>query len=127
MRRGKDGVTYYRLRGSPGEAGARRRCENFDEKRRFQRWLDIEVALAKSQAQLGVIPQEAAIEIARHADIEKIDIQQIKADYQKMQHSLMPLLKGLQRLCKGNLGEHIRSLSHNTQDIEDTGTILELK
>ena len=98
----------------------------FDEKRRFQRWLDIEVALAKAQAKLGVIPEEAASEIARHADIEKIDIQQIKADYQKMQHSLMPLLKGLQRLCKGNLGEYIH-YGPTTQDIEDTGTILELK
>jgi adenylosuccinate lyase len=98
----------------------------FDEKRRFQRWLDIEVALAKAQAQLGVIPREAADEIARHADIEKIDIRQIKADYQKTQHSLMPLLKGVQHLCRGNLGEYIH-YGPTTQDIEDTGTILELK
>ena len=79
----------------------------FDEKRRFQRWLDIEVALARAQARLGVIPLEAADEIARNADMEKLDIQQIKADYQRTQHSLMPLLKAVQRLCRGDLGEYI--------------------
>ncbi len=100
--------------------------EIFHDRRRLQRWLDIEVALAKAQAKHGIIPQEAADEIARNARIEKIDIDQMKADLRETHHSLMPLLKGLQRLCEGGYGEFIH-YGPTTQDIEDTGTILELK
>ena len=35
-------------------------AEIFDEKARYQRWLDFEAALARVQGELGVIPQEAA-------------------------------------------------------------------
>jgi adenylosuccinate lyase len=98
----------------------------FDSTIRFQRWLDIEVALAQAQAQLGIIPRAAADEIARQARIEFIDMEQMKADYQKTQHSLMPLLWGLQRLCAEDYGEYIH-YGATTQDIEDTASILELK
>ena len=36
----------------------------FDERSAFQRWLEVEVALAKAQASLGMIPGEAAETIA---------------------------------------------------------------
>ena len=37
----------------------------FTEEARFQSWLDVEAALAQSQADLGVIPRPAADEITR--------------------------------------------------------------
>ncbi len=98
----------------------------FDEKRRLQRWLDIEAALARAQAEHGVILREAADEISRKARLDLIDLDQVKTDYQKTQHSLMPLLKALGRLCEGGYGEFIH-YGPTTQDIEDTGLILELK
>jgi adenylosuccinate lyase len=50
----------------------------------------------------------------------------VKADYRRTQHSLMPLLKELERLCEGGNGQYVH-FGPTTQDIEDTGTILELK
>ena len=41
----------------------------FDEKAKYQRWLDFEAALAKVQGEMGVIPQEAAEEIGRKAKL----------------------------------------------------------
>jgi len=41
----------------------------FDDRTRLQRWLDIEAALALAEAELGLIPQEAAQEIARQAQV----------------------------------------------------------
>ncbi len=35
----------------------------FCDRRRLQRWLDVEVALASSQANLGLIPLSAAAEL----------------------------------------------------------------
>jgi EAL domain-containing protein (putative c-di-GMP-specific phosphodiesterase class I) len=46
---------------------------------RLQRWLDVEVALAMSQAELDMIPDEAATIIARAARIEHLDLAAISA------------------------------------------------
>ena len=98
----------------------------FDDKRRYQRWLDIEAALARVQAELGVIPAEAAREITAKADLERIDLDYVKAELSRTQHSLVPLLRGLQKVCEGGWGEYIH-FGPTTQDIEDTGGVLELK
>ena len=37
----------------------------FTEPARFQSWLDVEAALARAQAELGIIPQAARDEIVR--------------------------------------------------------------
>ncbi|MBN1828072.1 MAG: adenylosuccinate lyase family protein [Deltaproteobacteria bacterium] len=98
----------------------------FDSRRRYQRWLDVEAALARVQGRLGVIPEKAAQEISAQAKIERIDMDKLKEELKQTQHSLMPLLRGLQRVCENNYGEFIH-YGATTQDIEDTGMILELK
>ena len=40
---------------------------DFSDDRRFQCWLDVEAALARTQARLGLIPVRAAEEIRRKA------------------------------------------------------------
>src|SRR6056297_194958 len=98
----------------------------FSDRKRFQRWLDIEVVLAEVQAELGIIPGEAAEEIAKKADIELIDIDYVKEGLVQTGHSLVPLLRAVQRVCEGSLGEYIH-YGPTTQDIEDTGMALEIK
>ena len=98
----------------------------FDDRRRYQRWLDIEAALARVQGDLGVIPREAAQEISRKARLENIDLDRLKTELRQTQHSLVPLLRGLQRACAGSLGEYVH-YGPTTQDIEDTGAVLELR
>ena len=53
-----------------GDPGIR---EIFGEASRIQAWLDVEVALAQAQAELGVIPEHAAKEIERKARYENLD------------------------------------------------------
>lgn len=98
----------------------------FEDNTRYQRWLDIEAALARVQARLGIIPKEASIEITKKANYEIMSPERIKEDLKKSSHSLVPLLKELQRHCKGDTGEYIH-YGPTTQDIEDTGAILEIK
>ena len=43
-------------------------CEIFDDTSIVQAWMDIWKALAQTQAEHGIIPQEAADEIARKCD-----------------------------------------------------------
>lgn len=98
----------------------------FSERNRVQKWYDFEAALALEQAELGIIPKDAAQEIARNAKIEKVDIEAIAAEIRRIKHPLIPALKAVEELCKDSLGEYIH-FGPTTQDILDTGTVLQLK
>lgn len=50
----------------------------FSDEGLLQRYLDIEVALARVQARLGMIPREAVDEIARKATIDNLDMTELK-------------------------------------------------
>ena len=45
----------------------------FAETTRWQSWLDVEAALAKAQAELGIVPDDAATRIAACARLELLD------------------------------------------------------
>ena len=60
--------------------------------RRWQAWLDVEVALAKGQAELGIIPAEAADVIARAARLELLDHARIDEGLARTGHTLVPLV-----------------------------------
>ena len=98
----------------------------FDDSRIIQNWLDIEVALAQTQAELGIIPKEAAEEIEKKAKVENMDIEEIQKGIVKTGHSLVPTLRNLEKVCDNGYGEYIH-LGPTTQDIIDTGFMLSIK
>ncbi len=98
----------------------------WSERAMLQRWLDIEIALAEVQAELKVIPAEAAREIKAKAKVELVDMAEIKKEYARTGHSIVPLLRAVQTICRDKLGESIH-LGATTQDITDTGMMLGLK
>ena len=93
---------------------------------RLQRWLDIEVALAMSQAELEMIPYEAAHILAKHARIELLDQPSIVTGIQTTSHSLVPLLRALQKVA-GSYASQFLHHGATTQDIQDTGQSLEMR
>ncbi len=97
----------------------------FDEKNRYQRWLDFEAALAQTQAEMGIIPQEAAMEICTKAKIDYLDLDEVKSSYQKSRNSIVPLLNGLRNACDNDHGEFVH-YGATTQDVIDTSEILEI-
>ncbi|MDF2876583.1 MAG: adenylosuccinate lyase [Sporomusa sp.] len=100
--------------------------EIWDDRSIIQHWLDIEAALAESQAELGIIPSEIAREITEKAKVENLDFTIIRQEVNKIGHSLVPTLREFQRQCKGKAGEYIH-LGATTQDIIDTGFVLAAK
>jgi adenylosuccinate lyase len=93
---------------------------------RLQRWLDIEVALAQSQAELEMIPHEASHRIALAARIDRLDQAAISQGIATTGHSLVPLLRELQRVA-GSYSAQFVHHGATTQDIQDTGQALEMK
>ena len=45
----------------------------FEQDARWQAWLDVEAALAKAEAELGIIPEAAAQEIVAKCDLSLFD------------------------------------------------------
>ncbi len=97
----------------------------FDELAMLQRWLDVEVALAAAQAELGVIPASAAAAIARNARVELLDLDRVRQDLSTTAHPIVPIIRELERVC-GPGGRWVH-WGATTQDIIDTGTVLQLK
>lgn len=98
----------------------------FDDRTIIQNFLDVEKALATVQADLGVIPREAAEEICKKGFVENLDIDEIEAGIVKIGHSLVPILRNFQKKCDNGYGEYIH-LGATTQDILDTGFMLSVK
>lgn len=98
----------------------------FSDHNRVQKYLDIEVALAKVQARLGIIPARAAEEIARQGRAELYDFAALKRDTERIGYPVLPVVKQLVARCAEGLGEY----SHwgaTTQDITDTATVLQVR
>ncbi len=92
---------------------------------RMQRWLDVEAALALSQAELGLIPHQAATDIAAAARIDQIDLDGVREGIRRTAHSLVSLLAGLEKACPGTSGQFVHH-GATTQDIQDTAQALEM-
>jgi adenylosuccinate lyase len=93
---------------------------------RYQRWLDVEAALAMAQGELGLIPVKAAENIRDNARIQTLDLDAIRAGLKVTSHSLMPLLDALGQVCDKDARQFIH-FGATTQDIQDTAQILEIR
>jgi adenylosuccinate lyase len=98
----------------------------FSDRNRVQKWYDFEAALALEQAALGIIPREAAQDIAAQAKVEKVDIESIATEIRRIKHPLVPALKAVEKLCKEGHGEYIH-FGPTTQDVLDTAVVLQMK
>src|SRR5436309_3385821 len=98
----------------------------FSDENRLAHYLAIETALARVQARLGVIPQEAADEIAQHCRLEEIDLARLKAQTERIGYPVLPVVQQLVELCADGLGEYCH-WGATTQDITDTATVLQIR
>ena len=98
----------------------------FNDHARVQAWFDVEVALAKAQGQLGVIPEEAAQEISQKAVVENVDVSEIGQGISATAHPIVPAIRALEDICDNGAGEYIH-YGATTQDIMDTGLVLQIK
>src|ERR671933_284868 len=93
---------------------------------RWQAWLDVETALARAQAELGIIPNEAAEAIAAAARLDLLDRKRIDEGFARTGHTIVPLVWELSRI----VGEPHGGWVHwgaTTQNITQTGDLLVLR
>jgi 3-carboxy-cis,cis-muconate cycloisomerase len=97
----------------------------FDDRAWLQRMLDVEAALARVQARLGIIPADAAAAITAAARAENLDDAELAASVRNVGYPVVGVVKGLSRAA----GAH-GAWTHwgaTTQDIMDTATALQVR
>jgi 3-carboxy-cis,cis-muconate cycloisomerase len=97
----------------------------FDERAYFQRMLDVEAALARVQARLGIIPPDAATAITAAAHYENLDPAELAASARNVGYPVVGLVAGLSRAA-GSAGAWTH-WGATTQDIMDTATVLQAR
>jgi 3-carboxy-cis,cis-muconate cycloisomerase len=98
----------------------------YRQENRWQAWLDVEAALAEAEAELGIIPQEAAAAIKSAARLELLDRGRIMEGFARTGHTIVPLVWELSRI----VGEPHGGWVHwgaTTQNITQTGDLLVLR
>jgi 3-carboxy-cis,cis-muconate cycloisomerase len=97
----------------------------FGEHAYFQCMLDVEAALARVQARLGIIPADAADAITRAARVENLVTEELAASARNVGYPVVGLVAGLSRAA-GEAGGWTH-WGATTQDIMDTATVLQVR
>lgn len=96
------------------------------ETTKVETWLKVEAALAKAQAEVGFIPQEAAEDIVENAKIENIDFDEIQRIKDEIGHGFVPFLKVFTKACSELGGKYVH-YGVTTQNIQQTSHLYILK
>ena len=92
----------------------------FARKSILQSWLDVEAALAQSQAELGMIPAAAAAEICAKANFACLSEAEMAADITKTRAPVVSLVRILAAACQGDAGGFVH-WGATTQNVVQTG------
>jgi 3-carboxy-cis,cis-muconate cycloisomerase len=97
----------------------------FDDVAAIGRYVQVEIALAKVEAALGLIPAEAAATIAAKSDAATMDLAKLKAETDLVGYPIVGVVHQMQKQC-GDAGRYIH-WGATTQDIMDTATALQVQ
>jgi 3-carboxy-cis,cis-muconate cycloisomerase len=92
----------------------------------LQQEMNVEAALARAQAKLGIIPAEAAEEITKKCDVSLLDEEEHRRQVEITNHPLVPLIRVYSDICDNGYGEYIH-YGATSQDIADTALMLQLR
>ena len=97
----------------------------FSDKALIQRYIEVEVALARAEARCGVIPAEAAEQIAEQATFDALDLALMQHETEIVGYPILPLVEQLSKTC-GDAGRYVH-WGATTQDIMDTAVVLQVR
>ena len=105
--------------------GTPRMREIFEDRTLISRYVEAEVALAHAEARCGVIPADAAKEIAARSKVDALDFDLLRHETEIVGYPILPLVHQLGKMC-GESGRYVH-WGATTQDIMDTGVVLQVR
>jgi 3-carboxy-cis,cis-muconate cycloisomerase len=99
--------------------------EVFSDLSLITRYTEVEIALAKAEARCGVIPAQAAEEIAKRTDVSTLDFELLRQETDIVGYPILPLVHQMAKQC-GDAGRYVH-WGATTQDIMDTAVVLQIR
>ncbi|MEA1984755.1 MAG: adenylosuccinate lyase [Euryarchaeota archaeon] len=96
----------------------------WSEKNRLDKLLLTEAALAKAEADVGLIPKEAAFIIEE--SIDKVELERVKAIEDEIHHDMMAVVLSISEKCEKDADKWVH-FGATSNDILDTATGLQMK
>jgi adenylosuccinate lyase len=97
----------------------------WSEERMIASWMDVERAITEVQAEMGMVPADAARTICACLRPERLPAEIIAAKKESVGHLFVSFLKAFREVC-GEAAEHLH-VGPTTQDILDTGLVLQMR
>jgi len=88
-------------------------------------WMETEKAFTSAQAELGLIPREAAEQIVAHLNPETLSAARLHEQIERNRHLMVAFLRAFREVC-GPAAEHFH-VGPTTQDILDTALTLQIR
>ena len=99
--------------------------EVFSDQSLIARYAEVEIALAKAEARCGVIPEQAARQIAELTDVAALDFEALRHETDIVGYPILPLVHQMVKQC-GEAGRYVH-WGATTQDIMDTAVSLQMR
>ena len=99
--------------------------EVFSDFSLITRYAEVEIALARAEARCGVIPAQAAEEIAKRTDVSTLDFELLRQETDIVGYPILPLVHQMAKQC-GDAGRYVH-WGATTQDIMDTAVVLQIR
>lgn len=99
--------------------------EVFAESSFIETFLEVESALARAEAEAGVIPESAALEITQKASLEYVNMEEIERNIQEIGKFTMSIIEAWKESFDG-AGEFIH-WGATSMDVSDTTQVLQIR
>jgi len=97
----------------------------FSDHTLIERYVEVEIALARAEARCGVIPAEAADAIAKKSNAAAFDFDLLRQETENVGYPILPVVHQMAKQC-GEAGRYVH-WGATTQDIMDTAVVLQLR
>ncbi|NYB52924.1 MAG: adenylosuccinate lyase [Methanobacteriaceae archaeon] len=98
----------------------------WEAENKLQKMLEVEAALAEAESQLGLIPEDAALEIKRKASTKYVTPERVAEIERETNHDIASIVKALAEVCDGDAGEYVH-FGATSNDIIDSSQSLLLR
>ncbi len=98
----------------------------WEAENKLQKMLEVEAALAEAEAQMGLVPEEAALEIRSKASTKYVTSARVAEIEKETNHDIASIVKALAEVCDNDAGEYVH-FGATSNDIIDSSQSLLLR
>jgi len=96
----------------------------WEAENKLQKMLEVEAALAEAEAQMGLVPPEAAQEIRSKASTRYVTNERVAEIEKETNHDIASIVKALAEVCDGEAGEYVHFGATSNDIIDSSQSLL---